>query len=74
MSYDGVMEIPAGEGCFPCPFRKLWLDYYCEHPDKKVGAGLRVRELGDGKILALRSSRCRRLYPHGATVRIEAKP
>jgi hypothetical protein len=68
-----MMEIPAGEGCFPCPYRKFWLDYDCTHPDKKVGVGLRVRELGDGKTIALRSSRCRRLYPYGATIEIKAK-
>jgi hypothetical protein len=66
-------EIPAGEGCFPCPYRKFWLDYDCDHPDKKVGRGLMVEERGDHKVVALRSRRCRRLYPYGATIEIRAK-
>ena len=67
------MEIPAGHACLHCAFwhtqendfGEIDLSDMCVNPMFTDDVGMETR--------GLRTSACLSAYPHGATVRIEAK-
>jgi ferredoxin len=63
-----VIEIPAGEECGKCQF----VYAFCALFDEKGSDG-KEQELGYSHNSCFRCSACLAAYPHGATVRIEAK-